>query len=748
MRNHSTKGNIVLKEVSIEGNVCGEFVEFVINHIYENIGNDDVRGVYTFPIPDTAVISGIEVNLGGSVIYGKVQSKEEIEKTYENLVFSDNEKLQLEELNKDKLKLSMGTILKGEKVGIKVSYIEELSNFNNQLKLTIPHIVEPVNMFAEGETQKEKIKYKLSLNLLVETFDKNFISCESHPINVEEGEGNVYKVTLKDNNCVLNHDMVIWLKEEKNLEASGMIYENYEDDSGIVYLKLLPDVEGNIEDKKGNYIFLIDISYSMEGDKLKEAKTALQLCLRNLNSEDKFNVIAMGDKLTCFSNEGLVKFNNDNLTLASKWIDDLACESDALLFDGIKYAFDNEQSGEDNVIIIFTDDVVDNEKEILDYVSERETNSRIFPFGIDAAVNTYFINKIARLTMGKAEFINPGKRIEDVVLTQFNRIRGLQITDVEIDWGRMKVDKTYPRTIEYLYDGEPFSIFAKVIGAVEGVVTINGLVGNRRVQRRVILSKVDLAVNANLIEKVWYKKRIESIENRIIYERDEIYEAMRKKVIELSKKIGIISNETSFVLLEEIYEPILGGVMRRFLPVSSSAVKEEKPVISNLYYAESLENIDLAQLKWDGISKEDLMRIIATQQLANGDFSYSIDDSAKEKLLYTAEAIIAFTKNNIILDMYRNLLIKGIRYILDNYVNYTDDVEILAFCFYAIKEVNSKLMVKDIQRARINESIEKITDLMKKCNIDINRIEEIILERIQRDRNENILSEIICNLIN
>ena len=30
--------NIVLKKVNITGNVCGEFVEFTIDHIYENKG--------------------------------------------------------------------------------------------------------------------------------------------------------------------------------------------------------------------------------------------------------------------------------------------------------------------------------------------------------------------------------------------------------------------------------------------------------------------------------------------------------------------------------------------------------------------------------------------------------------------------------------------------------------------------------------------------------------------------------------
>ncbi len=742
-----SKENIVLKKVDIEGNICGEFVEFTINHIYENKSNEDLKAIYVFPIPETAVISGFEVNLGGSVIKGIVQSKADVEKIYENVSVEDNEKLQLEELSKDKLKISIGTIVKGEKVGIKISYIEELSNYRSQLRLTIPKIVAPINMSEPENISKNKNPYKLSLNLLIEAFEKTIITCETHPICIEVGEGNLYKVNLKENSCSLNEDMIICLKEEKTVEASGIVYEDYKEGGGIVYLRLLPDIEGSIEEKKGNYIFLLDISNSMEGDKLKEAKTALHLCIRNLNSEDKFNIIAMGDELRYFSKETLVVFNDENLTNASKWIDELKCENDALIFEGIKYSFENEKKGEDNTIIIFTDDTVDDEKEILDYVEEFNANSRIFPFGIDASVNTYFINKIARLTRGKAEFINTGKRIEDRVLSQFKRIRGLQITDIEIDWGKMQIDKTYPRTIEYLYDGEPFSIFAKVKGNLDGVVTLNGIVDGKRVQRRVILTKLDLAINANLIEKVWYKKRIESLENRIIYERNEIYEAMKNKIIELSSDIGIISNETSFILIEEIYEPILGGIMRNFLPVNINFNYEDSSKPSSFYYSQSLENIDLNQLKWDEISKEELMRIIATQQLANGNFSYSISDSDKDKLLYTAEAIIAFTRNNIIIDMYRNLLIKGVIYILDNYKNFFDDMDILVFTYYAIKEVSSKLVIKDKQRVRINETLEILTSVIENNGIDISKVEEIILSRVYKDRDENVLSELICNLI-
>jgi len=119
---------------------------------------------------------------------------------------------------------------------------------------------------------------------------------------------------------------------------------------------------------------------------------------------------------------------------------------------------------------------------------ENIKESRIFPFGIDTSVNSYFINKLARISYGAAEVINPDERIEDIVLKQFNRIKNPQVTDIEIDWGKMNVETTFPRTIEYMYDKEPFSIFAKINGEVGGVVVLKGKVGKNRIQRIIPLN--------------------------------------------------------------------------------------------------------------------------------------------------------------------------------------------------------------------------------------------------------------------
>ncbi|MEG1255634.1 VIT and VWA domain-containing protein [Clostridium sp.] len=745
LENSISCGKITLKRVDIEGNVCGEFVEFTISHVYENTGEEDVKGVYTFPIPDTAVISGFEANIGGRLIKGKVEDKREIEKIYANITDDAENKITLEELNKENFKMSIGTILKGETVTIKISYIEELVYELSRLKLVIPKIVPPFN---PGDYINNKDDYGLSLTLLVEAFEKSKLYCNTHSIKIEEGDNNLYKITLDNDNQSLDNNMIIYLEEYKENETSGIVYENYSEDSGIVYLRFLPDIEEDVEEKSDNYIFLIDISESMIGDKIKEAKTALHLCLRNLNKGDTFNIVAMGDTLKYFSEERKVKFNENSLKTASKWIDNLKCEYDAAIFEGIKYSFEKEKYGEENIIILFTDDVVDDEKEILDYVEDVCKESRVFPFGIDASVNTYFINKIARLTFGKAEFINRSIRIEDIVLKQFNRIRGLQITDIKIDWGTMSVQKTYPRTIEYMYDGEPFSIFAKINGNLEGIVTLNGMVDGRRVQRRIVLTKLDLEVNANLIEKVWYKKRIESLENRIVYERGDIHESMKEKIIEISSDIGIISEETSFILIEEIYEPVLGGVMRKILPINIELNKVDTRIISpKIYYSQSLEELEMDNLNLYGIDKVELLRILATQQLAGGAFANSIDDDDVDKLKYTTKSILAFTMQSEGIDMYKNLLMKAVMYILENYKSFINNSEVLILIYLALKSVTSKVVFKDNKKVQIIEALNFVENELKNNSIDLNTIENQVMEEIKEEKLKSQLNILIYNTI-
>lgn len=108
------------------------------------------------------------------------------------------------------------------------------------------------------------------------------------------------------------------------------------------------------------------------------------------------------------------------------------------ILNPIKFAlYENTEK----VILLFTDGQVGNEKQIIDFVKEHGKNSRIFPFGIDSNVNSYFIKQMAKAGNGKAELIQPNEKIDDKIIRTFARIQTPMVEDIQV-----YMDKTNQQT--------------------------------------------------------------------------------------------------------------------------------------------------------------------------------------------------------------------------------------------------------------------------------------------------------------
>lgn len=764
------QNNMILKEVSISGNICGEFVEIKKDEIYENKGINDIEAVYVFPIPDTSIITGFEADIGGKKLKAKVENKIKAKKLYDQAVIKGENTLTLEQIEENVFKISLGRIMASEKVIIRLSVMDQLEYEDNKLKLVIPKIVEPLyckNSY-KGEAQENEYDYNTYLNLLVEPLAKLSIDSPTHNIDVEWGENNLAKVTFVGEDNYFDKDFILLLKEDRLNEATGMIY-NYEEDEeekGILYLRLKPELEGEEDITGKDYIFLMDISESMEGEKLDQEKNALQLCIRNLSEGDTFNLIAFGGELTYFA-ENSIPLNEENLDKASKWINSLKAEGEGKIFDAIKYALLQDDAEDFSTILLFTDDQVENEDEILNYVRIHIKDNRIFTFGIDTSANSYFINKLAEKGYGKSEFFYLDEKIDDKILKQFNRINNLQVDITSIDWGNMVVEKTYPRTIDYLYDMEPFTIFAKVSGAIEGKVTVKGKVGKDYYEKTVDLDSLDLEENADLIQKVWSRKRIESIEERLKAERGTVAETMKSKIVEISKDNGIISHETSFIMIEQIEEPVLGMSINQIIPMNIS-----DETMHNIAEGHMLEDSGLmyksikkdvtsesdGNRKLNYYSRDNILKIIAKNQLVDGSFCDANELNLEKKIETTLTVILAFTVGKDDIKIYINQLSKSIRFIkkcLDENREVFDD-KLYVLSVIAFNSVINKSVFKDKLQGDISEKIAKIQYALKENNLQkslslINQIEKnsfktVLCSIIEVGELEKVLEESIKNM--
>lgn len=667
--------DVKLGKLDVLGNICGEYLEYTLQQEYRNTTGENLEGTYTFPAPATALLTGIEVELGGRNLKAIIEDRDQVVTMLQESKEQGINTLALEQDEDEFFTIRIGNILPNEKVTIRISYMDQLTYEDDTLTLFIPAVMAPRYALEDAAEEEEEVEVYLSL--LVESYSRMDFKSPSHRIRVEREDDNLSKVTLTRGQT-LDQDFILKLKETQPVSAAGMGYSYYEDEEekAILMLRLLPTLPDIDVEYTTNYSFIVDTSLSMEGYKLEEAKNALLIALRSLEEGDKFNILAFSSDVAKFSANGKVKFSKENLAAATEWIEGLRTREGECLFDAIKDSLrEAEMEGEESTIFLFTDEYVENEDEVLEYVRTHVEDNRIFPIGMDTEVNSYFINKLAEVGGGRPEFIDKGERIDDIILRQFNRIHNPQLDVTEIHWGEMEVERTYPGTITYLYDREPFTIFAKVNGEISGRIRIQGVVDEVDYTMDIDLDKLEIEDNLKLLDKVWARKRIESLMEKRRMLRGSDAERIAEEILTVSKDYSILSSETSFLMLESLMDPVSGMGFNKIVPMAMTERTmrnlskgyfldeaaysfdvniREKMATAGLTHKEAIQAV-----RYD---RDNLLRLLAKNQQADGSFLNLGEEEPGAILETTLRALLAFLLGNETTGIYLNNVSKAMRF--------------------------------------------------------------------------------------
>ncbi|WP_366924422.1 VWA domain-containing protein [Metallumcola ferriviriculae] len=710
LKRENVKNELPLQAVKLEGDVSGMVGEFSVTQVYENKGNRDLEVIYTFPLPDNAVVTGFEATVGDAEIKSEIREKAEAFKVYNDAVRRGDSALLVEQYRPNIFQISLGQVQPGDKITVTLAYLQELSFVDREIRMTIPTVVAPryIPGVPAGKRQGlgtvpptdrvpnadfitppiGDVDYTLDIAILIDPpkpLDE--VISPSHEIEVEESEGDKVKVYLSQGHCALDRDIIIACQCTEESSAKGMVYQK--DDSGYILLSFVPDLAVPQEEVGKDYIFLIDISGSMAGVKLQQAKDALNLCLRNLSDLDSFNIIAFDDQYRCFSRDGSVSFNQKSLDRASHWINNLQCLGGTEIFEPIRYALSNS-AREGSHILLLTDGQVGNEKEILGYVKKQRGRNTIFTFGVDTAVNEFFINELARVAGGKPEFIFPGERIEDKVLRQFARVNSPIVEDVEIDWGELVVSDVYPDTLPRLFDMEPLLVTAKYQGKLTGDISIKGKVQGEECRTLVNLSEVSQDIRFSYLEKFWAAGKIKFLEDTLLHVNPRREDTVKQEIIDLSIDCGIGSSLTSFVAVHERKTKAKGFPETVVMPVAAprgwgmfddsyGEVSLDKVMCEDTSFNEviyqcvspSISERSVPEFDteiYEDIERnesgiEDTLRKLALSQRADGSFIDGEDDDDLKKVGTTALAVAALVISTN-KGLYKRQLRKAVKYLL------------------------------------------------------------------------------------
>lgn len=540
---------LALKKVKITGNVIGKFGSFEIEQVYKNNTKDVLEVGYTFPIVETATVVGFEINVGDKVLKGKCKEKGEAKKEYQKNIVKGNSAYMMEQETNNIFKISVGKIDRDEEVKVKIQYIDKFEIIDNKIQVLMPTLVTP--RYKSNITDKlvyGKVDYTIDFNInIIKSLNRKSIYCPSHKINVID-EDKTERVEVLNYDLSKDFKLQIELKSEL---SSNAITSKTKDEKDMIYLSFMPEILDSYEDSEKEYLFIIDVSGSMMGEKLDETKRAVIECLKQLDVGDKFNIIPFESQFEAMNIKS-IEYNEENMKKAIEYINKLKPLGGTEILNPIKFALYEKEK--DKIILLFTDGQVGNEDEIIRFVENNVNRSRIFPFGIDTNVNSSFIKQLAKAGNGKAELIQPNEKIDDKIIRTFAIIQTPLLEELTIDYGNNRVIDEI-REEKCLFNYEFFNVFAK-IEKLQDDIQLKGKILDKEYVWKIKKESIN---NTDVdLEVLFAKQEMDRLEDYIIntYDNEKI-KNYKKMIIELSEKFNINSKYTSFITVYERKDKLL-----------------------------------------------------------------------------------------------------------------------------------------------------------------------------------------------
>jgi Ca-activated chloride channel family protein len=537
---------VVYHHVDVEIN--GNAAETSIDQEFYNPTDNLLEGFYIFPVPKDAVIKNFSMVINGKETPAELLDAVKARQIYEDIVRQVKDPALLEYSKQGLFRVRIFPIERRSSKKISISYREILNSDNGMYEYVYP-------LNTEKFSAKPLQNVAININLKTNNEIKNIYS-PTHIIEVVHKNNNNAVISFEEENTKPDTDFKLYYSTNNDDVGLSLLSYQERGQDGYFFLTAAPSfiIDNSSIDSK-NITFVIDVSGSMAGDKLKQAKRALLYCINNLNPDDGFDIIR-------FSTEAYSLFNNleqaDNLNVrkAEKFIDEMKAVGGTNIEEALKIALQEKGSTKKTHLIVFITDGKPtigetNDEKLVKIVEEANgKNKRIFTFGIGNEINTHLLDKITELTRATRAYISPDEDIETKISGFYDKVQSPVLTDLSLNVSnRINIFKTYPKELPDLFRGSSITIFGRYSGEGPASISLSGYLKGVKKTYKIETGFTADDDEYNFIPPIWASRRIGYLLDQIRLNGEQ--KELVDEITELAREHGIVTPYTSYLIMED-----------------------------------------------------------------------------------------------------------------------------------------------------------------------------------------------------
>ncbi len=549
----------------VDMQVTGPILRATVTQRFANPAQVWVEARYAYPLPDTAAVDAFTMRVGERVIEGQIQEKAKARARYQQAKQSGQRASLLQQHQGNRFSTSVANIPPGEEIEVQFEFQQVLDFEDHGYQLRFPMVATPPytssrisDSDVEGMATQpgfERYQHPASPNRnpvgirleLDAGFPLSQVLSRSHPIQLNRVDASRYQVSLDPDARLSDRDFTLeWHFAAHHKPQVNVFHETNEQGEFGMVMVLPPSHDTGAEQAGPRELVLVmDVSGSMQGESIRQARAAALDALDGLDADDYFNLVH-------FSHQAYRLFSRSepatatNLRLARQTIQGIEAGGGTEMHPALELALmsDGEEARLRQVVFI-TDGAVTHEDHLFALIEKRLGSSRLFTVGIGSAPNHYFMRRAAESGRGVFTYISRPQDVNTKMRALLRRLQSPALTGLSVNW-EGDVSDSFPAQLPDLYLGQALVMVFRT-ASFPAAMTLGGERLERDESTRLLL---DEASNGKGIGMEWARRQLAELQARHARAGSHDKAMLREDIVSLALEHHLVTPFTSFVAVD------------------------------------------------------------------------------------------------------------------------------------------------------------------------------------------------------
>ena len=458
-------------------------LRYEVTEVFKNNSSRVAEADYVFPLPAGAAFEDLKLSINGELVSGETMSAEKARGIYEEIVRRQRDPALVEWMGSGMLRARIFPINPGEEKKVVVRYQSVAEREGDALRIDYRRGSDP-NATGGGARPVTQARQATAPDGEGGTWSHFAFLYQpgagfgepyspTHSLRNRD-EGRLRLVEARGSASELT---ILLPLRRANAASLSVLAHAPNDERGFALITITPPSAARRNTPR-DLTFVVDVSGSMAGRKLDQAKAAGRALLESLGPADRFRIVDFSTDVRNFK-DGWTTATDDNLRDARRYIDGLRAEGSTNISGALTEALElKARAGRLPLVVFVTDGeptVGERNPEAIAALAARlRGEARIFSVGVSADVNSALIEQLALEGRGTAHFVRDGESVERAVSLLARRLTSPVLTNVRLRADGIRLTQMLPSGALDVFAGQDLVLLARFDGHGEATLRLEG----------------------------------------------------------------------------------------------------------------------------------------------------------------------------------------------------------------------------------------------------------------------------------